>query len=102
MSHSELSAINSNFNNGVPNQELKGKINLKISKNWSLGYSAARDIDLKIMRNQRASLKFNDDCTLVEVFYQKNNFDSKTFSNITRNTSGLGIRISLLTLGSMN
>jgi len=96
------SAINSNFNNGVPNQELKGKINLKISKNWSLGYSAARDIDLKIMRNQRASLKFNDDCTLVEVFYQKNNFDSKTFSNITRNTSGLGIRISLLTLGSMN
>ena len=96
------SSINSNFNNGVPNQELKGKINLKISKNWSLGYSAARDIDLKIMRNQRASLKFNDDCTLVEVFYQKNNFNSATFSNITRNTSGLGIRISLLTLGSMN
>ena len=65
------SAINSNFNNGVPNQELNGNINLKISKNWSLGYSAARDIDLKIMRNQRASLKFNDDCTLVEVFYAK-------------------------------
>jgi len=96
------SSINSNFNNGAPNQEVNGNINIKISKNWSLGYSAARDIDLKIMRNQRASLKFNDDCTLVEVFYQKNNFNSATFSNITRNTSGLGIRISLLTLGSMN
>ncbi|MDG1126749.1 MAG: LPS assembly protein LptD [Hellea sp.] len=96
------SSINSNFNNGAPNQEVKGKLNIKISKNWSLGYSAARDIDLKIMRNQRFSVKFNDDCTLVEVFYAKNNFNSASFTNVTRNTSGLGIRISLLTLGSMN
>ena len=44
---------------------------MKFYKNWSLGYSAARDIDLKIMRNQRFSLKFNDDCTLIEVFYLK-------------------------------
>ena len=96
------SSINSNFNNGAPNQEVNGDINIKISKNWSLGYSAARDIDLKIMRNQRFSVKFNDDCTLVEVFYTKNNFNSASFTNVTRNTSGLGIRISLLTLGSMN
>jgi LPS-assembly protein len=96
------SSINSNFNNGAPNQEVNGNINIKISKNWSLGYSAARDIDLKIMRNQRFSVKFNDDCTLVEVFYAKNNFNSASFTNVTRNTSGLGIRISLLTLGSMN
>jgi len=96
------SSINPNFNNGAPNQEVKGNININISKNWSLGYSAARDIDLKIMRNQRFSVKFNDDCTLVEVFYAKNNFNSASFTNVTRNTSGLGIRISLLTLGSMN
>ncbi|MBT4996878.1 MAG: LPS-assembly protein LptD [Hellea sp.] len=96
------SSINSNFNNGAPNQEVNGNINIKISKNWSLGYSAARDIDLKIMRNQRFSMKFNDDCTLIEVFYAKNNFNSASFTNVTRNTSGLGIRISLLTLGSMN
>jgi LPS-assembly protein len=96
------SSINSNFNNGAPNQEVKGNININISKNWSLGYSAARDIDSKIMRNQRFSVKFNDDCTLVEVFYAKNNFNSASFTNVTRNTSGLGIRISLLTLGSMN
>jgi len=96
------SSINSNFNNGAPNQEVNGDINIKISKNWSLGYKAARDIDLKIMRNQRFSVKFNDDCTLVEVFYAKNNFNSASFTNVTRNTSGLGIRISLLTLGSMN
>jgi len=96
------SSINSNFNNGAPNQEVNGDININISKNWSLGYSAARDIDLKIMRNQRFSVKFNDDCTLVEVFYAKNNFNSASFTNVTRNTSGLGIRISLLTLGSMN
>ncbi|MDG1142821.1 MAG: hypothetical protein P8N24_06290, partial [Hellea sp.] len=67
-----------------------------------LGYSAERDIDLKKMRKQRLSLKFNDDCTLVEVFYAKNNFNTASFNNVTRNTSGLGIRISLLTLGSMN
>jgi len=97
-----FSSINSNFNNGAPNQEVNGDININISKNWSLGYSAARDIDLKIMRNQRFSVKFNDDCTLVEVFYAKNNFNSASFTNVTRNTSGLGIRISLLTLGSMN
>jgi len=54
------------------------------------------------MRNQRFSLKFNDDCTLIEVFYAKNNFNSKSFNNVTRNTSGIGIRVSLLTLGSMN
>ena len=96
------SAINSNFNNGAPNQEVNGNVNVKFYKNWSLGYSAARDIDLKIMRNQRFSLKFNDDCTLIEVFYAKNNFNSKSFNNVTRNTSGIGIRVSLLTLGAMN
>ena len=96
------SAVNTNLNSGAPNQELQGGIGLNISKNWSLGYSAKRDIDSKIMRNQRVSLKFNDDCTLVEVFYAKNNLNTASFSNVTRNTSGLGIRISLLTLGSMN
>ena len=96
------SAVNSNFNNGAPNQEINGNVTINISRNWSLGYSAARDIDLKVMRNQRFSLKFNDDCTLVEVFYAKNNFNTAFSNNVTRNTSGLGIRISLLTLGSMN
>jgi LPS-assembly protein len=96
------SAINSNFNNRAPNQEIKGNVTINFSKNWSLGYSAGRDIDLKKMRNQRLSLKFKDDCTLVEVFYAKNNLNSATFNNVTRNTSGLGIRISLLTLGNMN
>ena len=96
------SAINSNFNNGAPNQEVTGNVNVKLSKNWSLDYSAGRDIDLKIMRNQRVSLTFNDDCTLVEVFFAKGNFDTAASSNVTRNTSGIGIRISLLTLGSMN
>ncbi|MDG1522834.1 MAG: LPS assembly protein LptD [Hellea sp.] len=96
------SAINSYFNNGAPNQEIKGNVTINFSKNWSLGYSAERDIDLKKMRKQRLSLKFNDDCTLVEVFYAKNNFNTASFNNVTRNTSGLGIRISLLTLGSMN
>ena len=95
-------AVNPNFNNGAPNQEINGNATINISRNWSLGYSAARDIDLKVMRNQRFSLKFNDDCTLVEVFYAKNNFNTASFNNVTRNTSGLGIRISLLTLGSMN
>jgi LPS-assembly protein len=96
------SAINSNFNNAAPTQEITGRANVKFSKNWSLGYSAARDINLKVMRNQRVSLTFNDDCTLVEVFYAKDNFNTASFNNVTRNTSGLGVRISLLTLGSMN
>jgi LPS-assembly protein len=84
------SAVNSNFNNGAPNQEIKGNVTINISRNWSLGYSAARDIDLKIMRNQRFSLKFNDDCTLVEVFYAKNNFNSASLIMSQEILQGLG------------
>ena len=79
----------------APTEELSGSVRLKLNDKWSVRYRANRDIDRDITRRQEVGLMFQDDCTLVEFIYNKNNFDN----DVIRNNSGFGIRVSLLTLG---
>jgi len=82
----------------APAEAILGNVNLKLHDNWSVRYAANRDLDAKVTRNQRVSLVYNDGCTLIELMYNRNNFDSE----VLRDSDGFGIRISLLTLGELD
>jgi len=79
----------------APPEEISGNVRLKLNDKWSVRYAANRDLDSDITRRQELGLMFQDDCTLVEFVYNRNNFDS----DVIRDNSGFGIRVSLLTLG---
>jgi len=79
----------------APSQELSGNVGLKITENWSTNYQGFYDIDANNLRRQRLGVTYQDDCTLIELFYTK--FDLG--NDAVRDTSGFGIRIALLTLG---
>ena len=79
----------------APPEEVSGNVRLKLNDKWSVSYKANRDLDRDVTRRQELGLMFQDDCTLVEFVYNKSNFDNEAI----RDTSGFGIRVSLLTLG---
>jgi len=79
----------------APPEEITGAIRLNLSKNWSTSYSATRDLDTNTTRRQSIGLRYRDDCTLIELLYTESSFDNDAI----RDNSGLGIRVSLLTLG---
>ncbi len=78
-----------------PSEEISGRIGLKITKNWSANYSISHDIDNSLTRRQQLGLSYFDDCTRIDVFYNKRNFNG----DVIRDSEGIGFRISLLTLG---
>jgi len=94
----DLQAINGNlidFDPLAPPEEISGNVRVKLSDKWSVRYSANRDLDRDITRRQALGLIFEDDCTRVEFLYNRSNFDS----DVIRDRTGFGIRLSLLTLG---
>ena len=82
----------------APSEELSGGIKLRLAKNWSTAYRAARDLDLDITRRQSLSLIYDDECTRVELIYHRN----RNNLGVVGSNSGLGIRVSLLTLGDFD
>lgn len=81
---------------GAPQEEVSGAITVRPFGGWSVGYRAIRDLGRDVTRSQRASIGYRDDCTLVELFYEKRDFDN----DLIRNDSEFGIRLTLSTLGS--
>jgi LPS-assembly protein len=81
--------------NSPPSEEISGTITAKWTKNWSTSFSAYHDIDRDVTRRQSFAVAYRDDCTLIEIAYTKSNFDN----DIIRDSSGIGIRLALLTLG---
>jgi len=80
---------------GAPQEELTGSVSVKLTKNWSTSYALTRDLDDDTTRSQALGLRYQDDCMLLELLYRTNRFNNDAI----RNNSGLGIRVSLLTLG---
>lgn len=92
---------NQQFDNDIlraPAEELSGGVTLKLSKNWSTRYNAYRDIDADVTRRQDFSLIYDDQCTRIELIYNK----SQNNIGIVGQNEGVGIRVSLLTLGEFN
>lgn len=82
---------------GTPQEEISGDITVRPFGGWSVGYSAVHDFDSDVTRTQRATLGYRDDCTLVEIYFQKQDFDN----DVIRNDSTIGIRLTLATLGDL-
>jgi LPS-assembly protein len=82
--------------NNAPQEELSGSITVRPFGGWSVGYRAVRDLGLDVTRSQTASIGYKDDCTLVELYFEKRDFDN----DLIRNDSEFGIRLTLSTLGS--
>ena len=80
---------------GAPQEALSARTRLNFTKNWSTSYALSRDLDSNTTRRQSFGLRYRDDCTLIELLYTKNRFNNDAI----RDNSGLGIRVSLLTLG---
>ncbi len=81
----------------APPEEISGMISYDFSKNWGVRYSGFRDIDAGLTRREELALVFDDDCTYLELFYERR----RSLSTLTGDTSGFGIRIALLTLGEV-
>ena len=79
----------------APPEEITGAVRLNLTKNWSTSYSATRDLDSNSTRRQVFGLRYRDDCTLIELLYTENSFNNDAILD----NSGLGVRVSLLTLG---
>jgi len=79
----------------APAEEISGSIGVNVTDNWSVKYSANRDLDQDRTRRQAFSLAYKDDCTKIELLYTKYNFGG----DIVRDSDSIGIRISLLSLG---
>ena len=82
---------------GTPQEEISGGIVIRPFDGWSLGYNAVHDFDRDVSRTQRATLGYKDDCTLVEIYFQRQDFDN----DVIRNNNTLGIRLTLATLGNL-
>jgi len=66
-----------------------------MADNWSLKYSATRDLDSDTTRRQSFGIGYKDCCTRIELLYNKFNFQN----DVVRQSENIGIRISLLSLG---
>ena len=83
---------------GAPTQELSGGITLKPTRRLSLTYRAVRDIERDVTRRQTGSIGYRDDCSLIELYWATQDFDN----DLIRNDTNIGVRFTLLTLGSFN
>lgn len=80
----------------VPAEEISGGVTLKLAKNWSTRYSTYYDIDADVARRQELGLIYDDQCTRIELFYNK----ARNDIGVVGDNEGFGIRLSLLTLGN--
>lgn len=82
----------------VPAEEVSGAVTVKLNDNWSTRFSTHYDIDADISRRQEVGLIYDDECTRVELFYNRR----QNTTGIAGESEGFGIRLSLLTLGSFS
>ncbi len=80
---------------GAPPEEISGNVRLRLTDNWSTSFQANHDLDAGRTRTMGLGLRYKDDCTLIEILYSRNAFSN----DAVRNQKGIGIRLSLLTLG---
>ena len=80
----------------TPAEEITGTIGVNVTDNWSLSYSATRDLDQDSTRRQSFAIGYSDHCSDFELFYRKSNFGG----DVVRDTDTIGIRVSLRTLGA--
>lgn len=79
----------------APPEELTGRLNLRITDRVSTSYTIIRDLDRDVTRRQTFGVKYRDDCLVLEVIYTDRNLSDDAILN----SSSIGVRVALLTLG---
>ncbi|WP_169331833.1 LPS-assembly protein LptD [Robiginitomaculum antarcticum] len=79
----------------IPPEEISGQASVKLTDFWSMRYVANRDLDAAVTRREELAFIFNDNCTLLEIYYEKR----RNNLGLAGNSSGFGVRVALLTLG---
>ncbi|WP_409432214.1 LPS-assembly protein LptD [Litorimonas sp. RW-G-Af-16] len=88
-------ARNTLLDPSAPSEELSGFLGMKINDKWRTQYTASYDVDADTARRQTVGLTYEDDCTLIEFLYTRNNFENDAI----RSVNGFSVRLALLTLG---
>ena len=79
----------------LPPEEISGTVGLKLTEDWSVRYRANRDLDAALTRREELALIFNDECTRVELYYDRRRNDI----GLVGNDTNIGVRVALLTIG---
>ncbi len=65
-------------------------------KNWGVSAYGAREFTTGVWREQDVGIVYKDDCIRIEVVYRRDN----TFNGVLGPSQGVGVRLSLATLGN--
>lgn len=71
--------------------------NLRINDRWSIGGTVQHDFDDEITRTARAFLTYQDECTRLEIIYQRQNYESDELGP----SNSVRLRLTLFTLGTL-
>lgn len=78
-----------------PSSEILGGLSLDLTRRWQTGFNLRRDLDADINLSQSAFLRYQDDCTFVDLVYTRD----ETFDRSLGPTTTFALRIGLSTLG---
>lgn len=81
----------------APPEELSGSIKYQVMKDWAVRYVASRDVDAGLTRREELAFIFDDDCTYMELYYEKR----RNNLGLIGDNTNIGIRVALLTLGDV-
>ncbi len=80
---------------GVKVRDVQGAGELYLTKTWGLTFAAIRDLENKVWRTRELGLLYKDECTRLEIVYQR----EETFNRTLGPSDSVLIRLSLATLG---
>ena len=80
---------------GVQVRDIQGAGEIYLSKTWGLTFAAIRDLENKVWRTRELGLLYKDECTRLEIVYQR----EETFNRTLGPSDNVLIRLSLATLG---
>jgi len=82
-------------NPDAPPEEISGILRFRVTDKIGTSYRITRDLDQDVTRTQTFGVSYRDDCLLLELLYTDQNFNNDAIQN----SSNIGIRVALLTLG---
>lgn len=80
-----------------PQRQISADLSVKLTDRWSLRAETLHDIDLDTTRRQSAGFRFADDCTILDIIYQRED----TGIALLGPSESIQIRITLFTLGGV-
>jgi LPS-assembly protein len=80
---------------GSPIRDIQGAGEVYLSKNWGLTFAGARDLENKIWSNREVGLLYKDECTRLEIVYQR----EESYNRKLGPSDNVFIRLILTTLG---